>query len=265
MTGFTFSARSRRFAVVLLSSAALIALWGIASLFVSDIILPSPRRVIGEFAAFLSRPQFYLALQATVRRGIEGFLLSLLIGGVLGIAAGGIPAVEDLFRPLLSVVKATPVMSIILLAFIWFRSGTVPVFAGFLMAFPVVTQNVMIGVREVPNQLLEMARIYRFSFRQRFFHIILPSITPFLLSGARSALGLTWKVVVAAEVLTVPRHGIGSSMQFAQINLDTTQVLAWTLAAILLSAASELLFDLLAGLLQPYKRRRRLHAHSGAV
>lgn len=259
MKGFTGFARIPTWAVLLLSTAVLVGVWWIASLFVSDIILPPPSTVGADFAEFLTRPSFWLALRATFVRGIESFGLALLFGTAVGIASGSIPAVEALFRPLLSVIKATPVLAVILLAFIWFQTGTVPIFAAVLMAFPVVTQNVMIGVREVPRELLEMGRVYRFSSRQRFLHITLPSITPFLISGARSALGLTWKVVVAAEVLTVPRHGVGSGMQFAQINLETSQVLAWTLTAILLSAASELLFDLLSRLIQPYKRRRSSH------
>ncbi len=257
MSSSTGTGRWKRAGAVLLSSAVLITVWWIASLFSSEIILPSPVKVIGDFAGFLSRPIFYQALQATVLRGVEGFFISLAIGTVLGILSGSFSAVESLFRPLLAVIKATPVLSIILLAFIWFQSGTVPVFAAVLMAFPVVTQNVMIGVREINRELLEMASVYRFTPKQKFFHITLPAIAPFFLSGARSALGLTWKVVVAAEVLTVPRHGIGSGMQFAQINLDTSKVLAWTLAAILLSAASEVLFDFVTPIVQPYRRRRK--------
>ncbi len=64
---------------------------------------------------------------------------------------------------------------------------------------------------------------------------------------------MTWKVVIAAEVLTVPRRGIGSGMQYAQINLETGEVMAWTAAAILLSGASTLVFN---GLLRLMRVRR---------
>ncbi len=259
MTGSTGPGKQKKTAAVLLSSAVLLAVWWIVSQFVSDIILPPPSQVFIRLIEFASRTSFHQALGATLVRGIQGFFISLLLGSVVGILAGSFAAVEALFRPLLAVIKATPVLSVILLAFIWFQSGQVPVFASVLMTLPVVTQNVMVGVREIDRELLEMAWVYRFSPRQRFLHITLPAITPFFLSGARSALGLTWKVVVAAEVLTIPHHGIGTGMQFAQINLDTAGVLAWTASAILLSAASDLLFDLLTPLLQPHRRRRRSH------
>ncbi len=256
MSSSTGIDKIRKTASVLLASAVLIFLWWIGSLFVSDVILPPPAAVFGEFIKFLGKPEFYQALGATVRRGVESFFISLTIGTAVGITAGMVPAAELFFRPLLSVIKATPVLSVILLAFIWFQSGTVPVFAAVLMTFPVVVQIVMTGVRERDRELLEMARVYRFTRSQTLFHITLPSITPYFLSGARSALGLTWKVVVAAEVLTVPRHGIGSAMQFAQINLDTSRLLAWTAAAVMLSVLSEVLFDLITPLVQPFRRRR---------
>ena len=259
MTNSTGPGKYRRTAAVLLSSAVLLIIWWIVSQFVSDIILPPPSGVFSRLAEFLVQDSFHEALKATVLRGIQGFVISLLLGTAIGILAGSFAAVEALFRPLLAVIKATPVLSVILLAFIWFQSGQVPVFASVLMALPVVTQNVMVGVREIDRELVEMAWVYRFTPKQRFFHITLPAITPFFLSGAKSALGLTWKVVVASEVLTVPRHGIGTGMQFAQINLDTAGVLAWTAAAILLSAASDLLFDVLTPLLQPHRRARRGH------
>ncbi|MGI6433319.1 MAG: hypothetical protein ACOXZ4_05675 [Sphaerochaetaceae bacterium] len=53
---------------------------------------------------------------------------------------------------------------------------------------------------------------------------------------------MVWKVVIAAEVLTVPRYGVGSRLHLAQINLETAEVLAWTLIAILLTAAGDLIF-----------------------
>ncbi len=251
----------KRLLIIIVSSAALILLWWAGSLVFNEVILPSPFTVLARFMRFLGEASFYHALYATCIRGIQGFAVSLLVGSAAGILAGGSRTLEAFFSPLLSVIKATPVMSVILLAFIWFRTGTVPVFAAFLMAFPVVTQNVMIGVREVHPELRQMARMYELNARQQFIHITLPSILPFFLSGAKSALGLTWKVVVAAEVLTVPSRGIGSSMQFAQINLATAEVFSWTVAAILLSAASDLLFSLVTPFFQPHRRYGRRHGH----
>jgi NitT/TauT family transport system permease protein len=53
---------------------------------------------------------------------------------------------------------------------------------------------------------------------------------------------MVWKVVIAAEVLTVPRYGVGSRMQLAQVQLETDRVLSWTLVAVFLTAFGDLVF-----------------------
>jgi NitT/TauT family transport system permease protein len=225
------------------SILALLALWKIASLFVGqEIILPAPERTFEEFFRLVVSDGFRADLLATVSRGVAGFLISLAAGLAVGSLAGTFRAFGVLMAPLLAVVRATPVMSVILLALIWFTSGTVPVFVAFLMAFPVVTTNVMEGFRSTDPRLLSMARSFRVSRARAFFEIRLPSLFPYLAAGANAALGLTWKVVVAAEVLSQPIHAIGTGLQDAKIDLDTAEVFAWTMAAVLLSAVSETLF-----------------------
>jgi len=242
------------------SAVLLLGIWAAAAAWVfPEIILPSPGTVFLRLFTFMQKAEFWASVSATVFRGLQAFIITLLLGTGTGIAAGMAVSAEALFNPLLTVIKATPVMSFILLAFIWFETGTVPIFTAVLMAFPLITHNVMIGVREVDSELLQMASVYRFSLRKRLRHILLPSIVPYFLSGGRAALGMCWKVVVAAEVLTVPKRGIGSRMQFAQMNLDTAEVLAWTVTAIILAALSSVIFNVLAFSMQPQSRRRRAY------
>jgi NitT/TauT family transport system permease protein len=110
------------------------------------------------------------------------------------------------------------------------------------MVFPVVFTNVQAGITAVDPELLEMTEVYRVDRGRVLRYLYLPSILPFLLSGIQTGLGLTWKVVVAAEVLSEPRFGIGASLSDARILLDTPRVFAWTAVAILLSAATDALF-----------------------
>ena len=58
---------------------------------------------------------------------------------------------------------------------------------------------------------------------------------PAFLAGAESAFGLAWKVVAAGEVLSIPHYATGSLMQLAQVHLETCDVLAVTLALVLIS------------------------------
>ena len=230
--------------VTALTVVILLGIWQAAAVVMGiPIILPEPVSVLGEFLSFFSNPDSWVAIGATVARALRSFLIIMASGLVLGLLGGQSRTVSAVMRPVLSVIKATPVMAIILLAFIWFKTGTVPVFSAFLMGFPVLYQNLLVGMEKRDAKLIQMGSVYGLDRWQSLFHITIPSMLPFIIAGAKGALGMTWKVVIAAEVLTVPKHGVGSAMQYAQINLETATVMGWTLVAILLNALSDLLFD----------------------
>ena len=232
---------NRRGYVVMLAGVAIIlVVWKIASVVIdAEIILPSPERTVAEVFAVVSSPRFVASVVATMRRGVAGFLVSAALGVVLGIAAGLSRTVGNAVRPSLIVIQATPVMAVILLALIWFRNETVPVFVAFLMTFPIVFGNVRDGIRTVDPHLIEMAHVYRVPRIRTLFSVYIPSVAPFFLAGMRTALALTWKVVIAAEILSQPRYGIGSEMNEARIFLITARVFAWTIVAIGLAACGD--------------------------
>lgn len=238
--------RSRRIHLIsILAVAVLLGMWWMAALIIdATIILPPPPHVAFELVALARSGDFWMSVWLTVVRGFAGFFISLSIGTVVGIAAGLYLPLHALFKPLIAVIRTTPIMSVILIALLWFKTGTVPIFSSFLIAFPLITQNIIIGIRQTDQRLLQMGRAYGLGTVRRTVHISIPSVVPYLISGAQSALGLTWKVVVAAEVLSLPNRGVGSEMQLSQMSLETAQVFAWTAVAILLSAASQWLLSL---------------------
>jgi NitT/TauT family transport system permease protein len=105
-----------------------------------------------------------------------------------------------------------------------------------------------------------MATVYGIRDLSLARHVALPSLVPFLLGSASSGLGLTWRVVVGAEVLSQPIRAIGTALQTAQARLETADVFAWTVVAIVLGAAGELGVRAL-GRLVPWRRER--HPGSG--
>lgn len=187
----------------------------------------------------LVSPGFGVAVAATVVRGLLGFGLSVVAGVGLGAAAGLSRTLFRMLEPGMAVVRAVPVISVILLALIWFTSDAVPVFVCVLMTTPVLYGNVVAGIRAIDPDLVVMARVYRVSPVKIARDIYLPSILPHMVAGFSVSLGLTWKVVVAAEVLSQPLHAVGSNLQEAKVALETASVLAWTVVAVLLSGLSE--------------------------
>lgn len=223
--------RSRLFTAGSLLVLALV--WWAAALAVGrEIILPAPVATGRALAALAARPAFWVHLGATLLRGGAGFLLSYLAGLLVGLAAGLSPACDAVLRPWLAGVRSTPSMALILLALIWFRPDPAAVFVVFLVVFPLVAGNVAEGVRGIDPALREMAAVFGVKRSRTFAELYLPALLPYLAAGATTGLGLTWKVMIAAEVLAGPRWGIGGMMQEARVFLNTPEVMAWTVVVV---------------------------------
>jgi len=215
-----------------------------------EIILPSPLVTFQHLLGLLSSAHFWRHLSATLLRGLTGFGLSFFMGLLIGLLSGLHPPFKTFFQPWLTAIRSTPSMALILLALIWFKSNAVTLFVTFLVVFPIITQNVSEGLQQVDPQLKELARLYQVSTSRVIREMYLPAILPYLATGAAASLGLTWKVMIAAEVVANPPLGIGTQMDLARIFLQTAEVFAWTIVVIMIS----LFFDrLLTSLL-----RRRL-------
>ncbi len=238
-----------------LSVAAILLLWKYAAAKVgAEIILPDPEKTAAVFLQLLSEGDFWRSVAVSAYRVLAGFLLSAAAGMVVGIPAGMRTSVRAAFDPLLALIRSTPIMSIILIALLWFKTGTVPIFSAFLIGFPVIVRNIIEGIGQTDTKLIEMGRAYRIGPQRMLTAVYIPSVVPYLISGAQTALGLTWKVVVAAEVLSLPKRGIGAKMQYAQMSLETAEVFAWTAAAILCAALSH---GILARILRFFPWRER--------
>ena len=175
-----------------------------------EIILPSPVSVFGAALALYPTSRFLSALWATFLRGLAAFGFSAIVGIAAGLASGLRPLFRAALAPILTVIRATPVLALVLIALLWFPGGFVPIFSAFLMAFPIMATSAAEGAVAVDPRLLEMAMLFRVPRREVFLRLRLPSAAPHLISGAKNALGISWKVVVAGRLRptgTGYRHG----------------------------------------------------------
>lgn len=213
-----------------------ILIWQISYMIVGrELYLPSPFNVMKRVYELIFEISFWRAVYYTIYRVFAGIIISVILGLILGIASGLNKQIYDFVQPMMVAIKSTPVMSFIIIALIWFSSSTAPIFICFLMCFPIIWTNTVQGIRSVDNRLLEMARIYKVRTKRVLKDIYIPSIRPYFISSFISALGLGWKVTVAAEVLSSPRNSIGTNLFQSKAYLDSVSLFAWTVVVIVLS------------------------------
>ncbi|MDR1909543.1 MAG: ATP-binding cassette domain-containing protein [Spirochaetaceae bacterium] len=230
---------------LLLGALALLALWqGAAGALGSPILLPGPLLTARRFFVILRTRRFLVSLGETFWRVILGILIAVPPGIAAGLA-GALNRPLGLFlKPLFTVIASTPVMAVILIAFLILGQERTPVFTAFLMVFPVMSATTAEGVRALDPRYRELMRIYRVSRTDALRFLYIPGVAPFILGGLRSGLSLCWKVVVAAEVLVQPLRALGSGMQLAKAHLETPELYAWTAATVLAAALSQGLLSL---------------------
>ena len=120
---------------------------------------------------------------------------------------------------MIRIVRATQVASFILLVLLWTRRNQVPAVISGLMVLPVVWENLTQGIRSTDRQLLELSGPTDFPGERPSGWCTLLSLKPYLLSAVTTAMGLAWKSGVAAEVLCLPRPGIGTADRPRQAGL----------------------------------------------
>ena len=217
-----------------------LGVWYLASAAVgSELLLPAPAAVLRSFLTLAETEEFWLSALYTLLRIVAG----LLCGTAAGILLAGLTHffrwADLLLSPAVRVIRATPVVSFILLVYLWVTRDNIPGVIAALMVLPVIWGNMTAGLAAVDGQLLEMARAYRFGAFKTLRLIYLPSVRPHLTGGFLTAFGLAWKSGVAAEVICPPRLAVGSRIQAARLALETPELFAWTIVIVGLSLVLE--------------------------
>lgn len=247
----THSAKTRRLWAVL-GVFFWIALWCIAARFVGkEVLLPSPARVAARLAELCRTAAFYQSVFNSLWRILLGFAAGAFTALWLGLLAARFAPLRGIIAPMMTVIRATPVASFIILALVFLGKELVPGLICFLMVLPVVYGAVGAGLESRDAQLCEMLKVFAVQPLARLRYYELPRLMHFFGAGCRTALGLAWKAGVAAEVLCTPARTIGKNLYDAKIYIETVDVFAWTAVIVLLSLCFEALlrlaFDKMAG------------------
>ena len=217
-----------------------LAVWEVAALIVDNVLLfPSPVEVMKALGRLLWEPRFYRITATSVWNVLRGILYATVIGCVLSLITYRIRFLHDLITPMMTVIKATPVASFIVLTLIWIGSERVPTLITFMIVLPVVWTNLEEGLRSQSAELKQVTEVFRFSRLKTLRYLTVPAVKPYFVSACRTAFGLAWKAGIAAEIIATPRNSIGTMIGDAKQYLNTDEMFAWTLIVILLSLALE--------------------------
>ena len=220
--------------------ALIIAVWAIAAKAGdNEFILPSPLSALKKTGEILTDKTVYVAFGNTLLRTLEAWAISLVVAAALAVAGKFFPPIGRFLSPLVSVVRALPTMSVVLLLVIWTNARTAPVVVAILVVMPTFYAALRAAIDSVDPLLLETCRVYGVPKRRIFAQVYLPCVIRAAALPISSSLSLTLKLMVAAEVLASTARSLGGLMQMSRIYYETAELMALTVLTIVVALALE--------------------------
>jgi len=233
----------------LLSLSLFFVVWEIGYRVFGDLVLPPVLDTFRVFISLLSDAEVAENISITLKRIFIGLSVSIFFASLAGVLAGFFKPLSYMIQPIITIMLGMPSIAWIVLAMIWFGMGTpTVVFVVSVATFPIIFLGAFAGMQSVDKELLVMAESFKLSLKTRLLKIYFPHIFSFIFPAYLTAIGLSWKIVIMAELISSD-DGIGSLLAIARSQIDTTSVMALLMLMVSLLIVIERL------VLEPIKER----------
>lgn len=187
----------------IMSFVLFLGLWSIIVVLVNYFHqIPTPKAVL--MALFeLPVSAVLINILKSLARVLAGFFLGILIGFPMGVAVGYSRVAKNLIFPAFEMIRPIPPIAWIPLSVLFFvHNESQIVFLTFYGAFFPIVYNTMGGISEADIRLPRVAMSFGLNKRQMLWKVILPGAMPQIFTGMKLAMGITWILVVAAEMMS---------------------------------------------------------------
>ena len=194
----------------LITIALLLGFWEVVSS-QPGAALPAPSKVIKDTATLITHPFFNNGgndvgmgwqLLASLKRVLYGYSIAVVVGISLGVLVGQFAFAMRGLDPIFQVLRTVPPLAWLPIALAGFRDGNPSaIFVIFITSVWPIIINTSIGIRNIPNDYRNVARVVQLNGVEYFWKIMMPAAAPYIFSGLRIGVGLSWLAIVAAEML----------------------------------------------------------------
>jgi nitrate/nitrite transport system permease protein len=174
-------------------------------------LFPSPTTIWTESKELIVDPFFdrggvdkglFWHLSNSLSRVAVGFSAAALAGVLLGVWVGASKWAQRAFDPTFQVLRTVPPLAWLPISLALFREAEPSaLFVIFITAIWPVIINTAVGIRNLPQDYLNVGRVLRLSPPEMFFRIMAPAATPYIFTGLRIGIGMSWLAIVASEML----------------------------------------------------------------
>lgn len=238
----------------LITIACILLLWSVAAYSVgSKYILPTVPETVEALLLLLTEQKFYLAFSLTLLRSVIAFLLSFFIASVCAFLAHKNQKVERVVLTLMSILRALPTVSIVVLLLFWTNNQIAPVIVTMLVVMPTTYTHIKSAFDSIDKTTIEAGMVDGADRLQSFIEIEFPQIAPAVMSAIGSGLSLNFKLMVAAEVLSATVKSLGNMLNIANYNSEIASLLAMVIVAVLFGIIVEFVFNKISNKMSDWK------------
>jgi nitrate ABC transporter permease subunit len=210
-----------------------LALWHLLSLR-PDTSLPSPFKVITDTWELIKDPFFHKGnnnkglfwlILASLKRVAMGYSLAILVGIPVGFIISLNPFLKQAIDPIIQFLRpVAPLAWLPLAQAIFLKPNPSAIFVIFITAIWPVILNTALGVQLIPKDYINVSKMLEMSFFKTFYKVLIPATLPYIFTGLRISLGLSWLAVVAAEML-LSDDGLGFFIVNAYNNANISEII----------------------------------------
>jgi nitrate/nitrite transport system permease protein len=196
--------------------------------------LPSPLKVITENWDLIKDPffdkggnnkGFFWLILASIKRVAFGYSLAIIVGISVGFIISLNKFSREAIDPIIQLLRpVAPLAWLPLAQAIFLKPDPSAIFVIFITAIWPIILNTALGVQLIPKDYSNVSKILELTIFENFFKILLPATLPYIFTGLRIALGLSWLAVVAAEML-LSYDGIGFFIIDAYNNSNISEII----------------------------------------
>ena len=217
LTQLLSNKKTRKIVAPLIAVTVFLVIWQLLTLS-PDANLPGPIKVIEQTWELIIDPFFdkgatnkglFWQIWASLQRVLQGFTLAAIVGISIGIIVGTNNFLYDALDPIFQILRTIPPLAWLPIALATFQqSNPSAIFVIFITSIWPIIINTIAGVQQIPQDYINVSKVLQLSRKEYFLDVVFPATVPYIFTGLRIGVGLSWLAIVAAEML-IGGVGIG--------------------------------------------------------
>lgn len=220
--------------------------WAFNQQFQPEWVLPSPSMVFDSLKAQWEAGFVSASVWNSLKRGVIGFAISLLVGTPLGILVARIKVVRTTLGPVLAGLQQLPSVAWVPAAVIWFGLTDTTIYTVVLLgAVPSIANGLVAGIDQIPPLYLRAGKVMGAKGLSSVRHILLPAALPGYLQGLEQGWAFAWRSLMAAELIAISPQlgpGLGQLLQTGRELGDMSLVIGTIILILITGITVERMF-----------------------